>query len=120
MQTATTVRTGTGQWIAEIVATFGLMLTILVGLRFKPDAVAGLVGLYVTAGYWFTASTSFANPAVAVARAMSDTFAGIRPTDVPGFIAAGFIGALLALAFVSWLLTEAHASQILSKSEPLP
>ena len=120
VQIGTTVRTGTGQWIAEIVATFGLTLTILVGSRFKADAVAGLVGLYVTAGYWFTASTAFANPAVAIARALSNTFAGIRPIDLPGFIVAEFTGALLALVFVRWLLTEGHATQTLSISEPMP
>ena len=87
-QAATTVRTGAGQWIAEAVAAFGLVFTILAGLRFRPDAIPWLVGLYITAAYWFTASTSFANPAVAIARAFSDTFAGIRPVDLPGFIAA--------------------------------
>src|SRR6185369_7585837 len=75
LQVATTVRSGSGQWIAEAVAAFGLVFTILAGVRFRPDAVAWLVGLYITAAYWFTASTSFANPAVAIARAFSDTFA---------------------------------------------
>ena len=81
------MRTGTGQWLAEAVAAFGLVFTILAGLRFRSDAIPWLVGLYITAAYWFTASTSFANPAVAIARAFSDTFSGIRPVDLPGFIA---------------------------------
>ena len=103
-QVASTVRTGSGQWLAETVAAFGLVFTILAGVRFRPDAVAWLVGLYITAAYWFTASTSFANPAVAIARAFTDTFAGIRPIDVPGFIIAEIVGALLAAGFAGWLL----------------
>ena len=79
IEVSATVRTGTGQWLAEAVAAFGLVFTILAGLRFRPDAIPWLVGLYITAAYWFTASTSFANPAVAIARALSNTFAGIRP-----------------------------------------
>ena len=106
LQLSTTVRTGTGQWIAEAVAAFGLVFTILAGLRFRSDAIPWLVGLYITAAYWFTASTSFANPAVAIARALSDTFAGIRPVDLPGFIAAELLGALLAMALAGWLLAE--------------
>jgi glycerol uptake facilitator-like aquaporin len=100
------MRTGGAQWFAEWVATFGLVVTILLGIRFARAAVAWLVGLYITAAYWFTASTSFANPAVAVARAFTNTFSGIRPLDLPGFIAAQFVGALCALAFVGWLLRE--------------
>jgi glycerol uptake facilitator-like aquaporin len=100
------VRTGAGQWLAEAVAAFGLVFTILAGLRFRADAIPWLVGLYITAAYWFTASTSFANPAVAIARALSDTFAGIRPADLPGFIAAELFGALIALGFAGWLLAE--------------
>ncbi len=106
LQVSATARTGTGQWIAEAVAAFGLVFTILAGLRFRSDAIAWLVGLYITAAYWFTASTSFANPAVAIARAFSDTFSGIRPIDVPGFIAAELLGALLAMVFAGWLLAE--------------
>ncbi len=109
-QVSETVRTGQGQWIAEGVATFGLILTILAGLRFKADAIPSLVGLYITAAYWFTASTSFANPAVAIARSLTNTFAGIRPLDLPGFIAAQITGALLAAAFASWLLSDAKQS----------
>jgi glycerol uptake facilitator-like aquaporin len=106
LQASVTARTGTGQWIAEAVAAFGLVFTILAGLRFRSDAIPWLVGLYITAAYWFTASTSFANPAVAIARAFSDTFAGIRPIDLPGFIAAELLGALLAMVFGGWLLAE--------------
>ena len=103
-QVSQTVRSGTGQWIAEGVATFVLIATILGGLKFRPEAVPMLVGLYITAAYWFTASTSFANPAVAIARSLSDTFAGIRPVDVPAFVVAQGIGALLVIALFGWLL----------------
>jgi glycerol uptake facilitator-like aquaporin len=105
-QASTTVRSGGAQWLAEAVAAFGLVFTILAGLRFRSDAIPWLVGLYITAAYWFTASTSFANPAVAIARAFSDTFAGIRPIDVPGFVIAELLGAVLALALASWMLAE--------------
>lgn len=106
LQFGATTRTGTGQWTAEAVAAFGLVFTILAGLRFRTDAIPWLVGLYITAAYWFTASTSFANPAVAVARAFSNTFAGIRPIDLPGFILAELAGALIAVALAGWLLAE--------------
>lgn len=106
IQISETVRTGSGQWLAEAVAAFGLVFTILAGLRFRPDAIPWLVGLYITAAYWFTASTSFANPAVAIARALSNTFVGIRPVDLPGFIAAEVIGALIAMVLAGWLLAE--------------
>ena len=98
------VRTGGAQWFAEWVATFGLVTTILAGTRFARAAVPWLVGLYITAAYWFTASTSFANPAVAIARSLTDTFAGIRPLDLPGFIAAQLAGAICGRALMSWLL----------------
>lgn len=101
------VRTGGAQWLAEGVAAFGLIATILAGLRFERTAIPWLVGLYITAAYWFTASTSFANPAVAVARSLTNTFSGIRPQDLPGFIAAELAGAVIALLFMSWLLREA-------------
>lgn len=100
------VRTGLGQWVAEAVATFGLVATILGCVRFRADAVPFAVGLYITAGYWFTASTSFANPAVTVARSMTDSFSGIRPIDAPGFILAQLTGAFLAVAVFGWLLRE--------------
>lgn len=104
LQASLTERTGSAQWLAELVATFGLVGTILAGIRFRLEAVPWLVGLYITAAYWFTASTSFANPAVTIARAFTDTFAGIRPIDTPGFIAAQLIGAILAVLLFSWLL----------------
>lgn len=97
-QTSTTVRTGSAQWIAEVTATFGLLLTIFGGIRHAPTQVPALVACYITGAYWFTASTSFANPAVTIARSLSDTFAGIAPVDAPGFIAAQIVGTLLALA----------------------
>lgn len=98
LQTSSKLREGPAQGFSEAVATFGLVLTILGSVRFKPEATAVNVGLYITAAYWFSASTSFANPAVTIARAMSDTFAGIAPTSAPLFIAAQFAGALVALA----------------------
>lgn len=109
-QVSNHVRTGSGQWLAEGVATFGLILTILGGIRQRPDAVPMLVALYITAAYWFTASTSFANPAVALARAFTDTFAGIRPADLPAFMLSEIAGALLGLftANLFWP-TEARA-----------
>jgi len=109
LQLAETARSGPAQWFAEVVATFGLVATILAGLRFRPAAVPWLVGLYISAAYWFTASTSFANPAVTIARSLSDTFSGIRPADVPGFLSAQMIGAVLAALAVGWLLREAAA-----------
>jgi glycerol uptake facilitator-like aquaporin len=101
------MRTGGAQWLAEGVAAFGLVATILAGLRFDRPAIPWLVGLYITAAYWFTSSTSFANPAVAIARSLSNTFSGIRPADLPGFIAAELCGALAALMLMSWLLRGA-------------
>jgi len=98
------MRTGGAQWFAEAVAAFGLIVTILGGIRFNLAAVPWLVGLYITAAYWFTASTSFANPAVAIARSLTNTFSGIRPVDLPGFIVAETCGALVALAVMGWLL----------------
>lgn len=118
LQAAQTIRTGSGQWTAEAVAAFGLVLTILAGLRFRPDSVPWLVGLYITAAYWFTASTSFANPAVAIARALTDTFAGIRPIDVPAFIAAQLVGAILAMAVAGWLTAEPKNVSTSLKPEP--
>ena len=97
-------RTGAAQLVSEGVAAFGLVLTILAGIRFAKTAVPWLVGLYITAAYWFTASTSFANPAVAIARSLTNTFSGIRPVDLPGFIAAELVGAVVALALCVWLL----------------
>jgi glycerol uptake facilitator-like aquaporin len=98
------VRTGGPQWLAEGIAAFGLVVTILAGLKFNRPAIPSLVGLYITAAYWFTSSTSFANPAVAIARSLTNTFSGIRPVDLPGFIAAELAGALTALWLMNWLL----------------
>jgi glycerol uptake facilitator-like aquaporin len=103
LQISTMVRSGWGIWFAEFVATFGLILTIYGCLTRAPEAVAYAVGLYITAAYWFTASTSFANPAVTVARALSDTFAGIAPSAVPAFIVAQLMGTLGALLLARWL-----------------
>lgn len=100
------VRSGAAQGFAEWVAAFGLVLTILLTLKTKPESVAMSVGLYITAAYWFTASTSFANPAVTVARAFSDTFTGIRLADVPVFVGAQIIGAICAFWVSRWLLSE--------------
>ncbi|MEP3602494.1 MAG: MIP/aquaporin family protein [Stappiaceae bacterium] len=100
-------RTGTDQWFAEFVATFGLLMTILGALRARGRPVAMAVGLYITAAYWFTASTSFANPAVTVARGFSNTFAGIDPAHVAAFIAAQLAGAILASYAMKWILVPA-------------
>ena len=101
-----TVRAGIGQWAGEAIATFGLIAAILACMHFRPKAVAAVVGLYITAAYWFTSSTSFANPAVTLARALTDSFAGIRPVDAPAFIAAQLVGALLASLTAGWLLAQ--------------
>ncbi len=114
-QFSSTERTGAGQWFAEAVATFGLVFTILATLKARPSAVATAVGLYITSAYWFTASTSFANPAVTIARGLSDTFAGILPAHVPGFVAALIVGALAALGLCAWLLADARPAL---KEEP--
>lgn len=103
---STTARTGLGQWVGEFVATFGLVGTILACLKARPQAVPMVVGLYITAAYWFTSSTSFANPAVTVARGFSNTFAGIAPGDVAAFIAVQLVAAVLATGFFHWLLKD--------------
>jgi glycerol uptake facilitator-like aquaporin len=102
-QLSMTVRGGVGQWLAEAVATFGLLLTIFGCIARKSDATAYAVGLYITAAYWFTSSTSFANPAVTIARSLSDTFAGIAPSGVAAFIVAQLVGMLAAVALCGWL-----------------
>jgi hypothetical protein len=113
------MRTGGAQWFAEGVAAFGLVATILGGIRFERAAVPWLVGLYITAAYWFTASTSFANPAVAIARSMTNTFSGIRPQDLPQFIAAEISGALVALIVMNWLLrTTSGTKPMQRKAKP--
>ncbi|KYH00555.1 MIP/aquaporin family protein [Bradyrhizobium sp. DOA1] len=103
------VRTGAPQWFAEAVAAFGLVATILAGIRFQRTVIPWLVGLYITAAYWFTASTSFANPAVAIARSLTNTFAGIRPVDLPGFILAELCGAFAGMLLMHWLLGPSRA-----------
>jgi len=103
LQFSAKARTGLGQWTGEFVATFGLVLTILGTVRYRPEAVAASVGLYITAAYWFASSTSFANPAITVARSVSDTFAGIAADDVPMFIVAQVAGAIAATATASRL-----------------
>ena len=104
LQTSTNIRTGPAQWLSEGVATFGLVATILGTLRWRPEAVPTAVGLYITAAYWFTASTSFANPAVTIARSLTDTFSGIAPENAPGFILMQFVGAAVATGLMAWLL----------------
>lgn len=106
LQVSTKLRDGPSQGFSEVIATFGLVATILGCIRFRPQFTPMAVGLYITAAYWFTASTSFANPAVTVARSLSNTFAGIAPTSAPLFIAAQFAGAALAMAVFGWLLKE--------------
>ncbi|HEX3594959.1 MAG TPA: MIP/aquaporin family protein [Polyangiaceae bacterium] len=101
---STHIREGGAQLVSEFVATFGLLATIWGTVRTRPAAVPFAVGAYVTAAYWFTSSTSFANPAVTLARAASNTFAGIRPADVPGFIVAQFLGAAASTALFAWLV----------------
>jgi len=111
LQLSLTQRSGAGQWLAEAVATFGLLLTIFGVASRTPAAVPYAVGLYITSAYWFTASTSFANPAVTIARSLSDTFAGIAPQGVPAFIAAQIAGALLAVPLAGWLWRGAPAKR---------
>lgn len=109
LQASQHVRTGWPQWIAEAVATAGLLLTILGGVRYARDKVPMLVALYIVAAYWFTASTSFANPAVTLARSFTDTFAGIAPADVWGFVLAQLAGAAVGAVLGGWLFTEDQA-----------
>jgi len=106
LQASTKVRTGLGQWVAEATATFGLVLLILLGVRMAAASLPAAVALYIVGAYWFTASTSFANPAVTIARSLSNTFAGIAPSDAPAFIAAQLAGALLAVAMARLLQTS--------------
>jgi glycerol uptake facilitator-like aquaporin len=105
-QLATTTRTGPGQWLAELVATFGLLGAILCVGKSRPASVAYAVGLYISAAYWFTSSTSFANPAVTAARAISDSFAGIAAANAPAFVITQFAGAFVAFLFFGWLIEE--------------
>ena len=106
LQVSTKLRDGPAQAFAEFVATFGLIAAILGSIRFRPDATPMIVGLYITSAYWFTASTSFANPAVTIARSLSNTFAGIAPSSAPTFILAQLAGAIAASLLFGWLLRE--------------
>ena len=106
LQLSVKARTGLGQWTGEAVATFGLILTILGTVRFRREWVPATVALYIAAAYWFTSSTSFANPAITIARSLSDTFAGIAPHDVPPFVVAQLLGAGLAAFAARWLFPE--------------
>ena len=108
LQVSTKLRDGPGQAFSEGVATFGLIAAILGSLRFRPAQTPAIVGLYITSAYWFTASTSFANPAVTVARALSDTFAGIAPSSAPAFVAAQLLGAAIAAILSGWLFRREH------------
>ena len=105
VQMSTTARTGTGQWLGEFVATLGLLAAILGCVRYRPDAVAWAVGLFITAGYWFTSSTSFANPAVTIACSFTNTFAGIAPGDAPMFIGIQLVAAVVATILFGWLFS---------------
>ena len=107
LQLSQNVRTGPAQWASEFVATFGLLTVIFGGLRWRPEAIPMLVGLYITAAYWFTSSTSFANPAVTIARSFTDSFSGILPAHAPGFILAQLAAALVAPLFLGWLFVDA-------------
>lgn len=112
LQVSQKVRTGAGQWLAEAIATFGLVLTILATLRTRPAWVPASVALYIAAAYWFTASTSFANPAITIARSMSNSFAGIAPGDIPAFIIAQLAGALIA----NWMANPLLRDQAVASS----
>ena len=106
LQVSTHLRDGPAQWLAEFIATFGLLLTIAGGLRAAPASIPMLVGLYITGAYWFTASTSFANPAVTIARSLTDSFAGIAPSSAPGFIAAQVLAVAIAAPTLRWLFAK--------------
>ena len=111
LQLSQNVRTGPAQWGSEFVATFGLLTVIFGGLRWRPDAVPALVGMYITAAYWFTASTSFANPAVTIARSFTDSFSGILPADVSAFIVAQLAAAVAGAYVLGWLFAPEATSE---------
>ena len=117
LELATKARSGPAQWFAEFVATFGLIVTILAVSRFRSEAIPVAVGLYITAAYWFTASTSFANPAVTIARAFTDSFSGIAPRDAPMFVVAQLVGALVGLAAMRWFFAGSNACAHEASSE---
>ncbi|MCI4588515.1 aquaporin [Sphingobium sp. BYY-5] len=118
LQVGATTRTGPAQWLAEAIATFGLLLTIRLGARFRPAALPALVAAWIVAAYWFTASTSFANPAVTLARALTNSFAGIRPLDVPAFILAQSAGALAGYHMAGWLLAAPSSPSLQPQESP--
>jgi len=107
LQLSQNMRTGGAQWLSEFVATLGLLTVIFGGLRWRPEAIPALVGLYITAAYWFTASTSFANPAVTIARSFTDSFSGILPAHAPGFILAQLAAAIIAPIVLGWMFADA-------------
>jgi glycerol uptake facilitator-like aquaporin len=107
LELSSKLRDGPSQWLAEFIATFGLLATIAGSIRFSPATTPMLVGLYITAAYWFTASTSFANPAVTIARSLTDSFSGIAPSSAPGFIAAQLVAAFLGYFVLDWLFSPA-------------
>jgi glycerol uptake facilitator-like aquaporin len=119
IQISTKVRGGPALAFSEAVATFGLMVTIFGCIRFKPDFTPVAVGLYITSAYWFTASTSFANPAVTLARSLSNTFAGIAPSSVPIFIAAQLVGGVVGVLVFGWLLQESPSARPISPKAEL-
>lgn len=106
VQASQHIRASHGEWLGEAVATFGLILTIRLGARFRPDALPALVAAWITAGYWFTSSTSFANPAVTLARTLTDSFSGIRVWDAPAFVLMQLLGAAMAMVISGWLIKE--------------
>ena len=116
LQLSMKARTGLGQWTGEAIATFGLIITILGTVRFRREWVPASVALYITAAYWFTSSTSFANPAITVARSLSDTFAGIAPRDVPLFVVAQGVGAAAAAVVGKWLFAEENITKQVKNS----
>lgn len=118
IQFSSHTRTGVGQWAGEAVATFGLVLTIIGTVRHRPAWVSASVALYITAAYWFTSSTSFANPAITIARSLSDSFAGIAASDVGGFVAAQFVGAALGATVANLLFCEPIASSPRAVNKP--
>ena len=109
LEVSSKLREGPAQWLAELIATFGLLATIAGGLRFAPQSIPMLVGLYITGAYWFTASTSFANPAVTIARSLTDSFAGIAPASAPGFIMAQLAAVLAGASLLKWLFAPGMA-----------
>lgn len=110
-QVSATARTGPAQWFAEVIATFGLVTVIFGAIKWRPEAVPYMVGLYITAAYWFTASTSFANPAVTFARSFTNTFSGIDPSHMPAFVLAQIAGAIMAVGAARWLFGNAATAQ---------